>query len=57
MNEDLRRLLVNACFWATGLEKQIPERADVRFISDYQPTMFGMDLFKKGLKPSNYALN
>jgi type 1 glutamine amidotransferase len=56
VNEDLRRLLVNACFWAAGLENEIPEKADVNFISDYKPTMFGIDLFKKGFYPSKFEL-
>jgi len=55
-NEDLRRLLVNACFWGTGLEKQTPEKADVSFITEYHPTMFSPDLFKKGSFPSKYEL-
>ena len=56
LNEDLRRLLVNASFWAVGLEKQIPEKADVNYISEFNPTMFGYDLFKKGSYPSKYEL-
>lgn len=55
-NEDLRRLLVNACFWATGLEASTPEKADVNFISEYKPTMFSPDLFRKGSFPSKYEL-
>lgn len=54
VNEDLRRLLVNACFWAVGLEKQIPERANVDYVSPYNPTMFSPGLFKKGQFPSMY---
>ena len=56
VNEDLRRLLVNACFWAVGLEKQIPEKADVSFITEYEPTMFSIELFKKGFYPSRFEL-
>ncbi|HTE33113.1 MAG TPA: ThuA domain-containing protein [Chryseolinea sp.] len=56
MNEDLRRLLVNACFWAVGLERQIPEKADVDVITEYKPTMFGTDLFRKGFYPSKFEL-
>ncbi|MDP4130251.1 MAG: hypothetical protein Q8939_08825, partial [Bacteroidota bacterium] len=56
LNEDLRRLLVNACFWAVGMEKQIPEKADVDFVSEYNPTMFGLELFRKGCLPSKYEM-
>lgn len=52
VNEDLRRLLVNACFWA--VDQTVPEKADVAFVSPYQPTMFGFDSFKKGKSPADY---
>ena len=54
VNEDLRRLLVNACFWAIGMEEKIPEKANVDYIVPFQPTMFGLALFKKGICPSMY---
>jgi type 1 glutamine amidotransferase len=54
VNEDLRRLIVNACYWATGLEKSIPEKADVEIEGEYKPTFFGFDTFKKGKYPREY---
>ena len=56
LNEDLRRLLVNASFWAVGLEKETPEKANVDFVSGYKPTMFGPQLFKKGSVPAKYDM-
>ncbi len=56
LSEDLRRLLINACFWGAGLEKLIPEKADVDFISEYHPTTFGFDSFKKSVLPSEYQI-
>ncbi|MGK6350035.1 ThuA domain-containing protein [Parapedobacter sp. DT-150] len=56
VNEDLRRLLVNACLWAVDLEQDIPEEADVAFVTPYQPTMFGFGSFKKGKRPEDYQL-
>ena len=55
-NEGLRRLLVNACYWATGLEKQIPAKANVAYVGDYQPEWFGFGKFRKGMKPADYEL-
>jgi type 1 glutamine amidotransferase len=53
-NEDLRRLLVNACYWALKMEKQIPEKNNVDIPGEYNPTMFGFGDFKKGLTPSDF---
>lgn len=52
-NDDLRRLIVNACLWATNLEKLIPEKADVHIIGEYKPSMFGFESFRKGRKPED----
>jgi hypothetical protein len=52
-NEGLRRLLVNACYWLNGLEKQIPAKADVNYVGDYRPTWFGFGKFVKGVKPDD----
>jgi hypothetical protein len=54
-NEDSRRLMVNACYWALGLEEKIPARANVDFVGAYEPTYFGFGKFKPGLRPSHYA--
>jgi len=54
MSEDLRRLVVNASYWAVGLEKTIPAKSNVDFVGTYEPTMFGMDGFKKGKKPMDF---
>jgi len=43
-NEAMRRLVVNAVYWAVGLELRIPERADVAFIGKYEPHSFPSDL-------------
>jgi hypothetical protein len=55
-NEGLRRLLVNAAYWAAGLEAQIPEKADVAYVGEYKPSWFGFGKFKPGLKPEALAL-
>ena len=48
-----RRMLVNACYWAVGLESQIPAAANVAFVGAYDPTPFGFNGAKKGLKPAD----
>jgi type 1 glutamine amidotransferase len=51
-NQAFRRLLVNACFWAIGIEGHIPERANVMLVGPYNPLPFGFGGFAKGLKPA-----
>ena len=55
-NEGLRRLLVNAAYWAVGLEKQIPAKSNVDYVGEYKPGWFGFGKFKPGLKPADLAL-
>lgn len=44
-SEAFRRLMVNATYWATGLEDKIPAKANVDFVGSSMP-------FKKGMKPA-----
>jgi type 1 glutamine amidotransferase len=53
LNEPLRRMLVNACYWAVGLEKKIPAKSDVGLVGEYHPTPFAMDGFRKGVRPAD----
>jgi hypothetical protein len=53
VNEDLRRLIVNAVYWGIGLE--IPAKADVALVGDYKPSFYGFKGFKPGVKPADLA--
>lgn len=55
-SEDLRRLLVNAAYWAVGMENEIPERSNVTYVGEFEPTWFGFDGFQRGLRPSDFSL-
>ena len=55
-NEDLRRLIVNAAYWATDLVGRLPDKADVTYVGDYQPLWFGFGKYAKGVKPDDLAL-
>jgi hypothetical protein len=55
-SEGLRRLLVNAAYWAVGIEDQIPARPRADLVGDFRPTAFGFGEFKKGLRPADFAL-
>jgi type 1 glutamine amidotransferase len=41
LSEGLRRMIVNACFWALGLEDRIPAKTNVDLVGEYHPTPFG----------------
>jgi type 1 glutamine amidotransferase len=54
-SEGLRRLLVNACYWAVGLENQIPAQSKVDIVGEFHPHPFRGGGFEKGRKPADYA--
>lgn len=41
-NEGFRRMLVNACYWAMGMEKQISAESNVDLVGEYNPSPIGM---------------
>jgi type 1 glutamine amidotransferase len=53
LNEAFRRLVVNACYWAMGMESKIPAKAAVDLVGAYDPLPFGFGGFQKGLKVSD----
>lgn len=55
-SEGLRRLLVNACYWAVGMDDKIPERAKVDCVGQYDPIPIGYGKHKPGLKPSDHKI-
>jgi hypothetical protein len=52
-NEGLRRLIVNAVFWGTGLD--VPAKADVTCVGAYKPSMYGFNGSVKGVKPADLS--
>jgi hypothetical protein len=53
-SEGLRRLLVNAVYWLTGLENQIPNSANVGIVGTYETLPMGFGKHKKGMKPLDF---
>lgn len=51
----LRRLLVNATYWAVGLEEKISATSDVAIVDEYKPTKFGFGGHVKGKTPADYS--
>jgi len=60
LEEDLRRLVINAVYSLTGLEEQIPARSNVDFVGSYEPTAFGSHTDEEwkilSLEPMDFGL-
>jgi len=54
--EDLRRLIVNATYWAVDLEDKLSACADAETVGDFKPTFYGFGQFQPHVKPSDHAL-
>jgi type 1 glutamine amidotransferase len=54
-SEGLRRLLVNATYWAVGLEDKILAKANVAIVGEYKPLPFKFGGYKQDVKPSDLA--
>lgn len=50
-----RRLIVNACYWALGLEDAIEDESIVDLVGDYEPRMFGFGKAAEGVAPADHA--
>ena len=55
LNEGYRRLLVNATFWALGLEHAIKADLNVALVGPYNPSKFGNNRYIAAVNPSAYA--
>jgi type 1 glutamine amidotransferase len=53
LTEANRRLLVNACYWALGLEQQIKPKGNVGLVGEYHPHPFDFDGYLKGVSPAD----
>ena len=55
LNDDFRRILVNGCFWAAGLEQAIKPGLQVALVGSYNPTKFRNGGHRRGVKPADMA--
>ena len=54
--EGTRRMIVNAVYWAVGLEDKIPaEGTNVALVGPFEPTKFGFDGHVKDKTPQDYV--
>jgi type 1 glutamine amidotransferase len=55
-SEGLRRLLVNACYWALGREDLIPAKSNVEFVGSFKASPFKHGGHVKGVRPEDHAI-
>lgn len=52
-----RRMIVNAAYWAMGMEERIPDGgASVDIVGDYRPRNFSFGGFQKGVRPADLEM-
>lgn len=54
LDDNFRRLLINATFWATGLETSIRDNLDTGLVKPYEPTMWGFGKHPTGKRPAEF---
>ena len=54
-NEGYRRMLVNGCFWALGMEDAIKPDLNIALVGPFKPNTFGGGGCARGIKPEMYA--
>ncbi len=55
VNDGFRRMLVNGCLWALGLEEAIQPDNDIRLVGPYRPTWAGSVKREKNVLPEQLA--
>ncbi|UUO09194.1 ThuA domain-containing protein [Blastopirellula sp. J2-11] len=55
LDDDFRRMMVNACLWTIGLEAKITPDLDIAFVGPYQPVTFRFGGHRKGVKPAELS--
>ena len=54
-NDGFRRMMLNSCMWAIGLEEKITSDLNIDFVGPYQPVTFRNKGHVKGVKPLDLA--
>jgi hypothetical protein len=54
-NEGFRRMVVNACFWAAGLDDSIKPDAEIGLVGPYRPSWLGTNQRASGVKPEDLS--
>jgi hypothetical protein len=52
LNEDLRRLIINASYWLLGAK--VPKKANARIVGNYKPSPIGFGKHLAGKRPGDF---
>lgn len=55
LDENYRRMVINAVLWAAGMEASIKPDLDISFVGPFQPNTFSFAGHAKNVKPSDLA--
>jgi hypothetical protein len=55
LNQAFRRLLVNAAYWALGMENRITPQSNLELVGAFDPLPFQFGGFAKGVHPADLA--
>lgn len=55
LDDDFRRMLLNAHLWCLGMEDQIRADAPIDFVGPYHPVTFNFNGYRRGVKPADIA--
>ncbi|MBI2422283.1 MAG: hypothetical protein HYV27_05585 [Candidatus Hydrogenedentes bacterium] len=55
LDENFRRMLVNAHLWCLGMEDQIKADNEVGFVGPFHATPFAFEGYRRGVKPADLA--
>ena len=54
LNDGYRRMVVNGCYWALGMEASIKPDSNIAFVGPFKPNTFAGEAFARGIKPAMY---
>jgi lysophospholipase L1-like esterase len=55
VNDDFRRMLLNAHFWCLGLENEIKADSPIDFVGPFHPATYNFNGYRRSVKPSDIA--
>lgn len=53
---DLRRAIVNACYWGLEMEDKISAESNVEYVGEFDPTFYGFGNQKRGVMPAEHRM-